>query len=256
MVLGAERTGLRSRPLLSWDPTMAPFFIILLLGVGFMALLVLVAVGLVRTLTRSPAPGPQRLLGGILGTVFLALFGIIGSGFLVGALALFGGALALEHGPIRSVEVLRLDDTRGVNTRGVNTRGVSTRGVSTRGVSTREVSTRGLSQVQAAGTLDHDAQQAYQAATAGLDPEYPLHVLVEYRGQVRVDRLQRWLERETHGDVVLVEARPVIREGQDLTVLDFGLDVTEEELAHFEEEFEEAQPFFDLPHGVRVRIRD
>jgi len=209
---------------------MAPFFIILLLGVGFMALLVMGAVGLVRALTRSQAPGPQRLLGGLLGTAFLAVFGIVGSGFLVGTLALMGGALVLEHGPIRSIEVLRLDDTRSMGTRGMNP-------------------------VHAAiGTLDDDAEQAYLAATAGLDREYPVHVLVEYSGEVRVDRMQRWLERETHGDVVLVEARPVIREGEDLTVLDFGLDVTERELAHFEREFEEAQPFFDLPHGVRVRI--
>jgi hypothetical protein len=209
---------------------MAPFFIILLLGVGFMALLVTGAVALVRSLNRSQATGPQRLLGGLMGTAFLALFGLVGSAFLVGTLALLGGALVLEHGPIRSVEVLRLDDTRGSGGRSV-------------------------SRVHAAaGTLDDDAERAYLAATAGLDPEYPVHVLVEYRGEVRVDRLQRWLERETHGDVYLVEARPVIRDGEDLTVLDFGLDVTERELAHFEREFEEAQPFFDLPHGVRVRI--
>ncbi len=117
------------------------------------------------------------------------------------------------------------------------------------------MSTRGTNQGQAAArTLDEDAEQAYLTATAGLDPEYPLHVLVEYQGEVRVDRLQRWLERETHGDVVLVEARPVMREGEERTVLDFGLDVTPRELAHFEREFEEAQPFFDLPHGVRIRI--
>ncbi len=211
---------------------MAPYLVILLLGLGFMALLVTGAVGLVRAMTRSQVPGPQRLLGGLLGTALLALFWIVGSGILVGTLAVMGGALVLEHGPIRSIEILRLDHDRGMPTRGMN-------------------------QVQAAAnTLDEDAEQTYLAATAGLDPEYPVHVLVEYRGEVRVDRLQRWLERETHGDVYLVEARPVIREGEERTVLDFGLDVTERELAHFEREFEEAQPFFDLPHGVRVRIGD
>ena len=209
---------------------MAPFFITLLLGVGFMALLVTGAVALVRALTRSQVPGPQRLLGGLLGTAFLALFGILGSGILVGTLALLGGALVLEHGPVRSVEVLRLDRTRGMTPLGMN-----------------------LVQA-AAGSLDGDAERAYLAATAGLDSEYGVHVLVEYRGKVRVDRLQRWLERETHGDVVLVEARPVIREGEERMVLDFGLEVSDREMAHFEREFEEAQPFFDLPHGVRIRI--
>ncbi|MEE8467348.1 MAG: hypothetical protein V3T22_02775 [Planctomycetota bacterium] len=209
---------------------MSHFFITSLLGVGFMAVLVIGAVALVRGLTRSQTPGPQRLLAGLLGAAFLALFGIVGSGILVGTLAVMGGALLLEHGPVRSIEVLRLDRDRGMHTRGVH-------------------------QVRAAArTLDEDAEQAYLAATAGLDPEYPLHVLVECQGEVRVDRLQRWLERKTHGDVVLVQARPVIREGEERTVLDFGLDVTQRELAHFEREFEEAQPFFDLPHGVRIRI--
>ncbi len=84
---------------------MAPFFITSLLGVGFMAVLVIGAVALVRGLTRSQTPGPQRLLGGLLGAAFLALFGIVGSGILVGTLAVMGGALLLEHGPVRSIEV-------------------------------------------------------------------------------------------------------------------------------------------------------
>ena len=70
---------------------MAPFFIVLLLGVGFLALLVLGAVALVRSLTRSQVPGPQRLLGGLLGTAFLALFGIVGALLIASAF----------HGPLR-----------------------------------------------------------------------------------------------------------------------------------------------------------
>ena len=90
---------------------------------------------------------------------------------------------------------------------------------------------------------------------AQLDQRFPVHVLVTCRGELDPVRLHEWLEDVSDGEVELVDTRYVTRDGEELLVLDFGVDVTRSELRRFEREFERAVPF-DLPAGIRFEIRD
>ena len=147
-------------------------------------------------------------------------------GLFVALLAMTTATALLEHGPVRSIQVLRLDGAA-------------------------LASARRPAERYAPGA-DDQALVAYLDATADLDPDYPVHVLVEYSGDLRLDRLHRWLDRETDGHVRLVHAQAT-ENGN--TRLDFGLVLGEDELEEFVREVEDSQPFFDLPHGLSFEIR-
>jgi hypothetical protein len=91
---------------------------------------------------------------------------------------------------------------------------------------------------------------------SALDGRYAVHALVEVRGTPDLAKLERWLDRRTGGNVELVDARHLHRHGENLTVIDFGLDIPRHELANFEREFEREVPFMDLPKGLRFQIRE
>jgi len=200
---------------------MLPLLLVLLMGAGMAALFCLALIALLRPLRRSQAPGPQRVMTGVAGVAGLGCAGVVGAALFITTLCLVGVTCMIERGPIRGVQILRLDDRALTTT---------------------------------PDTLDA-ALLEYRAATDELDARYPVHVLVEVRGEVRTDRLRRWLERETRGEVELVEVRGVPG-APEHTRLDFGLTLSPREMRRFEREFEEAQPFFDLPHALAFEIRE
>lgn len=202
---------------------MIPVLLVLFLGLGMFALFVMANAMVIRWLRRSPAPTGQKVIGGVAGFGALALAGLVGLALFVGTLGLSVGSALIAHGPVRAIEVVRLDGSHSLPE----------------------------------GTGDWETQaelEAYRAAVADLDPRYPVHVLVEYRGDVRVDRLERWIRQKSDGEVRLLDVEPV--QGQEgLVRLDFGVDISPRELERLEQEFEESQPFFDLPHALRIDVR-
>ncbi|TDJ67725.1 MAG: hypothetical protein E2O39_14360 [Planctomycetota bacterium] len=188
---------------------------ILLAGFGFLLLLTLIGLALIRGFRRGTNGGAPRVLSGLLlfgGTLVLGLLAMI---FTAVLLAVAVVTIVVEHGPVRSIEIVRTADP------------------------------------------DDPASSALEGLLqAGLDPRYPVHVLVEYRGDYDSVRLARWLERKTGGDVELVEETPVAGFAGRLTRLDFGLSISRRELRKLEREFEREVPLLDFPRGFRVQFRD
>ena len=201
---------------------MLPIALTLLFGAGLAAGLVLGLIALCRHLGRSSAPIPTRAATGAVGFAGLGFAALAGGFLFVALLATTTLTALLEHGPVRSIEVLRLD----------------------RSALTASALDSGL---------EEEALRAYQAAAEGLDPAYPVHVIVEYQGDLRIDRLHRVLDRHTDGRVRLVDVEPGER---GAIRLDFGVIVRPDELEELEDELEGCQPFFDLPHAVRVEVRE
>ncbi|MDA1264127.1 MAG: hypothetical protein O2816_03495 [Planctomycetota bacterium] len=202
---------------------MLPVLLTLLYGAGLVAGLVLGVGALWRHMRRSQAPTATKLGTAVVGVAGLSVVATVGGVLFVALLATTTLTAFLEHGPVRSIEILRLDGAA---------------------LASHQPDLDGY---------ERGALASYQEQATGLDPSYPVHVLVEYRGEVRLDRLHRWLERQTDGKVQLVEVG-VSEAG--LTLLDFGLDLRPDEVTRFEEEFEAAQPFVDLPHGLRLEMRE
>ena len=86
-----------------------------------------------------------------------------------------------------------------------------------------------------------------------LEAEYDAHVLVKYRGSLDPRKVQNWLERETRGDVALLDSRPVNDDGELLELFDFGVKLSRHDRRNLEE-LDLALPF-DLPQGLRVEIK-
>jgi len=196
--------------------------ILFILAAGFMSLLGLGAFALARgfkRITARPASAP-RAVGAVACVGGMAALGAMGAAVLAGFAALFIGMTILEHGPVRSVEIVRADESAG-------------------------------------GHVSAADSQLWQGE---LSQRYPVHALVEVRGTPDLAKLERWLAHETGGDVELVDARQAADDYGSLaerrTVLDFGLRVSRRDLRRFERDFERELPFLDLPHGVRFEIRE
>lgn len=188
---------------------------ILLAGFGFLLLLTLIGLALILGFRRGAKGGAPRVLSGILlfgGTLVLGLLATI---FTAVLLAVTVVTKVVEHGPVRSIEIVRTADPDD----------------------------------PASSVLDGLLQ-------SGLDPRYPIHVLVEYRGDYDRVRLARWLERKTDGEVELVAETPVEGSAGRLTRLDFGVRISRRELRELEREFEREVPLLDFPQGFRVQFRD
>ena len=196
--------------------------ILVILGAGFVSLLGLGFFALGRgfkRITARPASAP-RAVGAVACVGGMAALGAMGAVVLAGFAALFIGMTVLEHGPVRSVEIVRADEA-----------------------------------------LDGRVSAADSQLWHGeLSQRYPVHALVEVRGTPDLAKLERWLARETDGNVELVDARQRADDygsfSDRRTVLDFGLRVSRRDLRRFERDFERELPFFDLPHGVRFEVRE
>jgi hypothetical protein len=188
---------------------------ILLAGFGFLLLLTLIGLALILGFRRGAKTGAPRVLSGILlfgGTLVL---GVLATVFTAALLAVTVATKIVEHGPVRSIEIVRTADPAD----------------------------------PAANVLEDLLQ-------AGLDPRYPVHVLVEYRGDYDSARLTRWLDRKTDGDVELVDESPVEGSSGRVTRLDFGVRISRRDLTQLERDFEREVPLLDFPQGFRMRFRD
>ena len=144
-----------------------------LLGFGFLGLLIGITTVLVSIARNSRDAPSQRALSGVLALLGLAGVGLAGFIGLVGAVGLFLATTFIEHGPVRSVEILRA---------GARPASYSDLG----GIDDDYAS--GL-EGEAAAAYDRYEGQVGTARPAVLDPRYPVHVLVEFEGDVLVGSL-------------------------------------------------------------------
>lgn len=191
---------------------------VLLAGFGFLLLLTLVGLALVLGFRRGAKGGAPRVFSGILLFAGAVVLGLLATAFTGVLLAVTVVTKVVEHGPVRSIEIVRTLDPAD-------------------------------SDDLPAGAIENLLQ-------SGLDPRYPVHVLVEYRGDYDGARLARWLERKTGGDVELVDELPVDGFAGRMTRLDFGVLVSRRELRELQRDFEREVPLLDFPQGVRVQFRD
>jgi hypothetical protein len=192
---------------------MLPLFVLGLLALGLLAG---VATVLARTVTRSQAHAAPRVVAAVLSVAGLGAVGLLGLGILGLSVVLFVGTVFVEHGPIRSIEVLRTEEPW-----------------------------EGLS-----SSLEHEAATVF-AAERGHDPRWPLHLVVDWAGRVEPRQVERFLRRELDWDVELVDARRVRVDGEDLTRLDFGIELSRDDL----DELELAvQGFGDLQRRVHLEL--
>ncbi|MCP3920286.1 MAG: hypothetical protein GY711_32570 [bacterium] len=218
---------------------MLPF---LLLGFGFLGLLIGIAVvcfGILRS--QRAAPG-QRALSGFLAVLGLAGAGMAGFVGLMSAIGLVAVTAFIEHGPVRSVEVVQAG--AGTVSYTPEREGYDAEGGAYGNAYGAEL------EAQAARAYDGKSYEGRR-----LDPRYPVHVLVEFRGKVDEHRLTRWLRRETHGDVDLVDSYPVHDGSQLTTMLDFGVEIDDDDLNEFLDELQVMLPGIDVPEGLRIEIK-
>ena len=204
------------------------------LGFGFLGLLIGITSVLFSVLRNAREASSQRALSGVLALLGLAGVGVAGFIGLVGAVGLFLATTFVQHGPVRSIEILH---------------------AGARPISYGSWDDAGDDY---AASLEDEATAAYQRQLGSeevLDPRYPLHVLVEFEGDVHEGRLERWLRRETHGEVALLGTRVFLEDGRERTLIHFGLDVDHGDLEDFRDEVELLLPFLDVPDGVRIQIR-
>jgi hypothetical protein len=85
------------------------------------------------------------------------------------------------------------------------------------------------------------------------DESHALHLRVEMRGG-DASEVTRWFKENTEGDLTISIATVEDPDGP-LTRIDFGLPVTNEELAEIRRNFERDMPNLRLPKGIKVELK-
>jgi len=179
-------------------------------GLGFLALLTFIALGLLRALRGKEGQPAPRILTGCAALGGLGCLGFIAFLVFVIMMTIFTGVAIIEEGPIRELEIIRADD-------------------------------------------GYDFRPATTERPFELDADYDAHILIKYRGSLDPRKVQSWLERETNGEIELLESRPVDDDGEVLELFDFGVKLSRHDRRELED-LDLTLPF-DLPQGLRVEIK-
>ena len=201
---------------------MPPFVPFLLLGCAGLGLAAYALVQLLRVARTGPS-GPVRAVAGVFSLVGVAGIGTLGLGVAGFAGVAVVGTALVENGPVRHVQVLRAGDTF-------------------EGAALVHPIVR-----QAQQSLDSRGRSRTQAA----DDRWPVQVVLDWQGEPSVKRVERWLDRHCDSDIELLSSDPIERDGQRMTRLHFGIELSRHELR----ELEELESWIDLPRGLSIEVR-
>ncbi len=212
-----------------------PMFGFLLLGFLFFAAIVAVACYLVF---KSGEQGKTKLSGCAGCAIGLGLLSFAGLGALgCTAIAILdSGNEAVRHGPIKSFE-WRWPRDRQDRDAHVD----------------EDAWDAHDDESSSDGSGGDDASQD----ESNPDESHPFELRVVVRGSADyaiAGQISRWLHEQTDADVS-VRTRVRIEDGEEVTELEFGLPLSNEELAEIRRNFERDVSGLPLPEGVRVEMK-
>jgi hypothetical protein len=217
-----------------------PMFGFLLLGFLLFAAIVAVACYLVF---KSGEQGKTKLSGCAGCAIGLGLLSFAGLGALgCTAIAILdSGNEAVRHGPIKSFE-WRWPQGRHDRDAHADEHGRDTH---------HGESSEGESSTDGSGGDESNRDES--------DPNesHPFELRVVVRGSADyavAGQISRWLHEQTDADVS-VRTRVRIQDGEEVTELEFGLPLSDEELAEIRRNFERDVSGLPLPEGVRVEMK-